>query len=231
MYRLLLSIFTICLTLQVHASVTLQEYITEFYHQANLEEKGLGRAPFLYGIVGFENLKRAGLVGEKQILAILDFSQRSNRKRFYFFDLRSRELVHQTFGTHGKNSGEEFATRFSNTKDTHMSSLGFYTTFDESYMGRYGHAIRLMGHDLDYNDNAYERAIVLHGAPYATAEHIQKYGQLGRSWGCPAVPENETDYIIDLVKERSVLFIYYPDPKYIMSSKYLDLRVLNSNAE
>lgn len=210
------------------SSETLSEYIDRVYVQNELEAKGLSKSVFLNGVVGFENLKRDDLVGDKQVLAILDFTQSSNNKRFYFFDLANEVLIHQTYGTHGKNSGEEYATIFSNQPETHMSSIGLYTTFDDSYIGSNGHSLRLNGHDVGFNDNAYERAIVLHGAPYATAEHIAKYGRLGRSWGCPAVPDDEVDDIIELIKEKSVLFIYSADKRYLKESRYMDRSILET---
>ena len=88
-------------------------------------------------------------------------------------------------------------------------------------MGRNGYSLRLHGLDAGFNDRAYERAIVMHGAPYVSEEAIKLQGRLGRSWGCPALRDGIAREVIDTVKGNGLVFAYYPDPKWLESSKYL----------
>jgi len=46
-------------------------------------------------------------------------------------------------------------------------------------------------------------------------------GRLGRSWGCPAVRPAVAHEIIDRIKGNGLLFSYYPDQKWLASSKFL----------
>ncbi len=205
---------------------TLEQYADQIYNQENLSSHKLSRQAFLYGVIGFENLRRASLTSNSTILAILDFTQHSARKRFYFFDLAKGKLIHQTYGAHGKNSGLAMAKKFSNKRGSQMSSIGLYTTFSDSYYGDNGISIRLYGHDVRFNDNAEQRAIVFHGAPYATKEHVAKFNRLGRSWGCPAVPNYEADFLVKLIKDSAVLFVYANSSRYFNESDHLDRSVL-----
>jgi hypothetical protein len=121
---------------------------------------------------------------------------------------------------HGSGSGQNMATAFSNEPDTHQSSLGLYRT-EDSYVGRNGYSLRLRGLDDGFNDRAYERAIVMHGAPYVNEDLIRRQGRLGRSWGCPALREGIAREVIDTVKGHGLLFAYYPDREWLQSSKFL----------
>lgn len=140
-------------------------------------------------------------------ISIIDFREPSTSKRFYLIDLQKRKLLYQTYVAHGKNSGENFATKFSNKEDSHMSSLGFYKT-GETYYGKHGYSLRLHGLEEGINDNAYKRAIVLHGADYVSEDFINQHGRLGRSHGCPALPVDLAKEIIDKIKGGSCLYIY-----------------------
>ena len=112
------------------------------------------------------------------------------------------------------------ATAFSNEPESHQSSLGLFRT-DDTYIGRNGYSLRLHGLDEGFNDKAYERAIVMHGAPYVSEDAIKQQGRLGRSWGCPALRAGVAREVIDTVKGNGLVFAYYPDPKWLESSKYL----------
>lgn len=141
-------------------------------------------------------------------LSIIDFNKASTEKRFFLIDLQRKKLLYQTYVAHGRNSGENFPTSFSNTEESHKSSLGIYTTAD-TYIGKHGYSLRLIGLDPQKNDNAEKRAIVIHGADYVSEKFIQKHGRLGRSHGCPALPEDLVKEIIDLTKGGSCLYIHY----------------------
>lgn len=163
---------------------------------------------------------RSGGIAEPHTLTVIDYSKPSSVKRLWVFDLRSRELLYEELVAHGKGSGENLATTFSNEPETHTSSLGLFAT-EDTYVGRNGYSLRLNGLDGGFNDRARERAIVMHGAPYVSEDFVRAQGRLGRSWGCPALREGVAREVIDRVKGRGLLFAYYPDPKWLESSKYL----------
>lgn len=73
------------------------------------------------------------------------------------------------------------------------------------------------------NDNARDRAIVIHGAPYVSTDFIKEHGRLGRSWGCPALAPEVTREIIDLIKNGTCLFIYGNDKRYTAHSEFFNL--------
>lgn len=168
--------------------------------------------PFAMAFTGYQKLQHSGLVKEP-VLTVVDFSLPSSQKRMWIIDMSSQEILHHTFVAHGKNSGTLMAERFSNRAHSLQSSLGFYLTTNV-YHGKHGRSLRLNGMEPGINDKARERAIVLHGADYATAGFVARQGRLGRSYGCPAVPTGESDQIIDWLKEGSVLFIYHASPSY-----------------
>ena len=153
-------------------------------------------------------------------LAVVDFSLPSTSKRFYLIDLTDTSLVCSEYVCHGKQSGENYATSFSNTVHSYKSSLGFYR-LSESYIGQHGLSIRMDGLDKGYNDNARERAIVMHAADYADTSVIQMWGRLGRSHGCPALPKETFSSIASIIENNTIIFHYYPDEKYLKESVWL----------
>lgn len=163
---------------------------------------------------------RSGEVGQPDTLTVIDYSRPSTEKRLWVFDLRSRRLLYQELVAHGQGSGENMAVTFSNNTDSHRSSLGLFVTGDP-YVGKNGYSLRLDGLEDGINDRARERGIVMHGAPYVSADFAQLHGRLGRSWGCPALREPVARDVIDRVKGGGLLFVYYPDPEWLESSKYL----------
>ncbi|MCK4854603.1 MAG: murein L,D-transpeptidase catalytic domain family protein, partial [Bacteroidales bacterium] len=72
------------------------------------------------------------------------------------------------------------------------------------------------------NDKARQRAIVIHAAKYAEESFIRKYGRLGRSFGCPALPARNYEEIIELIKGGTLLFIYFPQSGYLENSSVLN---------
>lgn len=181
--------------------------------------KKLNEEVFAKAYFGFINLKESGYIS-KDILSVCDFSLSSNQPRLWVIDLKNKKVIFNTLVAHGQGTGDEFATKFSNTDNSHQSSLGFYVTSD-TYTGDNGYSLHLNGLDPGYNDKAYSRAIVMHGADYVSKDFINANQRLGRSWGCPAVPKELSQSIINAVKGGSCLFIYFPDKKYMASSKWL----------
>lgn len=173
------------------------------------------------GIKGYLKLKEEGNMPEGKPLTVIDFSLPSNEKRMWIIDLHDGVILHHGYVSHGRNSGDLMALKFSNTNSSYMSSLGFYLTA-ETYQGKHGYSLRLDGLEPGFNDNARERAIVIHGADYAREDFIKQTGRLGRSLGCPALPQEITVEIIDMIKDRSVLFIYGKDDNYLNQSQILN---------
>ena len=193
----------------------------QIYNNMGLASFGLPRIAFSMAIKGFSKLREKGLVGADSIITIIDFSKSSKRKRLYVIDLKNQDIVFNTVVAHGRNSGGEYAKSFSNKPSSNKSSLGFYIT-EGTYNGGNGYSLKLQGAETGINDKALARAIVMHGADYANEEVIGKKGYLGRSYGCPAVPQKLNKKIIDTIKEGNCLFVYYPDQTYLKKSKLLN---------
>jgi hypothetical protein len=163
---------------------------------------------------------RSGAIEDPSTLTVIDYSRPSTAKRLWVFDLRARTLAYEELVAHGKGSGENLATSFSNEPNSLQSSLGLFLT-EDTYVGKNGYSLRLRGLDEGFNDRAFERAIVMHGAPYVSDEIARTNGRLGRSWGCPALREGVARAVIDRVKGTGLVFAYYPDTAWLKSSKYL----------
>lgn len=157
-----------------------------------------------------EKLPKYLPITKRKVITIIDFTLPSTEKRLWTVNLETTETLFHSLVAHGKNTGITYAEQFSNTPGSNQSSLGFYLT-DKSYTGKHGRSLRLKGLEKNLNDRAYDRAIVVHGAEYATEAFIEKHGRLGRSFGCPALPPKITDAFIDTVKDGSLLFIYHSD--------------------
>lgn len=168
-------------------------------------------------LTAYQNARKHGY-GGKQILTVIDYSKRSTEKRLWVFDLKKNRALYNTWVSHGKNSGLAEATSFSNSNGSLKSSIGIFQTAN-AYMGKNGYSLRVHGLERGVNDNAYSRAIVIHGAAYANAASIN--GRMGRSWGCPAVPQNMAKPIINTIKEKSLVFAYYPDRSWLSRSAFL----------
>ena len=153
----------------------------------------------------------------EDIVTIIDFSKPSTEKRLFILDLEKQKVLYHTYVAHGKNTGQNMATKFSNNKGSNQSSLGLFRTA-ESYQGKHGYSLRLDGLEEGFNDNARSRAVVMHSASYVSEGFIQKHGRLGRSWGCPALPVELSKEIIDLIQGGSCLYIYADDSNYLENS-------------
>ncbi len=190
----------------------------QLYEDLQLDSLHLSKEAFIYAMQGLDSLQSAGLVTNDSIISIVDFSLPSSSKRLFVIDLSSGALLFNTFVSHGKNSGREIATRFSNKLNSFASSLGFYIT-GNTYKGEHGYSLRLNGIEKGINDNALNRGIVMHSAAYVTEKLISKQGYIGRSLGCPAVPVALHKAIIGTIKNGSCLFMYSPDRKYIAHTR------------
>jgi hypothetical protein len=187
--------------------------VESVYHNLNANECILPQFDsFSEALKGYYKLKEKGLV-KKEILTLVDFSLSSNTKRLWVIDLATNTILFQSLVAHGRNTGEEFATNFSNKTSSFQSSLGFYVT-GEVYKGKHGLSLKLDGLEKGINCNARSRALVIHGADYVSESFIRQHKRLGRSQGCPALPNDLTLPIINTIKEQSILFIYHPSRKF-----------------
>jgi hypothetical protein len=160
-----------------------------------------------------------GLVTRKNLLTVIDYSLPSSQPRLWVFDLESKKLLFRELVAHGKNSGGDKPSFFSNASGSLATSLGLFVT-GGTYVGSNGYSLRLKGLEEGVNDMALDRAIVMHGAPYVSTYAIKALGRLGRSWGCPAVRKEIARKLIDTVRGGSPIFAYYPDSDWLSSSRF-----------
>jgi len=203
------------LTLKVDSIVNDSSVIEKLYHRIALEGK-LKYEVFEMAMQGFENLA----LRNKDIITVIDFTLPSTEKRMCVIDLKNQKLLYHTIVSHGRNSGEKYATSFSNRHGSFQSSLGFYVT-EKTYFGGNGYSLVINGMEKGINDQAKARAVVIHGADYCSQRIINATGRLGRSYGCPALPREVTKPIINTIKNGTGLFIYADNPEYMASSKIL----------
>jgi hypothetical protein len=162
--------------------------------------------------------RAGGAAGRSDLLTVIDYSLPSTTPRLWVLDVaRGRVLFHELVA-HGAGSGDNYATHFSNTMDSRQTSLGLFLT-GGTYEGGNGYSLRLQGLDPGINDHAAERNIVIHGAWYVSAEHAQQYGRLGRSWGCPALPQADAHSVIDAIKDGTFVYSYSPDRSLLKTSR------------
>jgi hypothetical protein len=191
------------------------------YDRLKLEEWGLNKEAFRYAYRGYKKLLKKGWINNSDIITICDFSQSSKKKRLYLLDLKKYKVLLNTYVAHGRNSGSEFANKFSNSPGSLQSSLGFYVTRN-TYTGGHGMSLTLRGLEKGINDNAERRRIVVHGSRYVGDDYFRFRNYMGRSFGCPAVPDEVAEKIIHKIKNGSCLFIYHPDKYYLNGSNILN---------
>ena len=202
-------------------SVAANKLVDSLYKKIHLDSFGLQRTVFFNAYKGYEYLLSKNMLEKKEILTICDYSQPSSSKRLYVIDLARGELLFNTYVSHGRNSGDDLASSFSNLNKSHKSSLGFMVTA-ETYRGKAGYSLRFDGVEPGINDNVRMRDIVMHGSRYVTGKRVDKGQMMGRSFGCPAVPYKEHKTIIDEIKNGSCFFAYYPDDWYQHNSQVLN---------
>jgi hypothetical protein len=191
------------------------------FETMQLQDSGLNEKALEYALLGYHRLLRKGVLHRSDVLSICDFSQSSSQRRMYVIDVEHRKLLYRTYVAHGINSGEEYASSFSNVPESNKSSLGFYVTRN-AYFGSNGLSLRIDGVDRGFNNMASERNIVIHGAPYVSERILHKYGVMGTTFGCPAIPAELSEQIIPVLKNGSCFFIYYPSQRYLARSTVLN---------
>ena len=192
----------------------------------NSEVQTLGKkAPQLnkrvlkFALAAYHKATRHGGV-KKPVLTVIDYSLPSSKQRMWVFDVNHDRLLYNTYVAHGQNSGMNTPNHFSNVASSKQTSLGTYITRD-TYMGSNGYSLNLQGLEKGFNDNAYNRRVVIHGAWYVEPDYIRKAGRAGRSWGCPSIAKTIAKPVINTIKGGSVVFAYYPDRNYLSHSSYL----------
>jgi len=196
--------------------------IKELYNELNAAQYNLSFTAFRYAYIGYQTMKKQHRLNNKELFSIIDFTKDCNSKRFYTIDLEKMKIVYYTYVAHGKKSGERMATSFSDAVESNKSSIGFYIT-GNTYNGGNGYSLMLHGDEKGYNSNLAKRSVVVHAADYANEDYIARNGRMGRSLGCPALPENIYKQVIETIKEKTMIFAYYNDAKYLKTSKYLNV--------
>jgi hypothetical protein len=196
-----------------------RDYVKALYNKINdpeLNIDALERA-----IKGYSLMMHKNITSGNPVLTIIDYSLPSDSRRFFVIDLVKGSILYKSLVAHGRNSGANYAVSFSNKKGSHKSSIGFFVT-GETYHGKHGLSLRLKGLEKDINDNAMDRAVVIHAASYVNEEFIKRYGRLGRSYGCPALPKENYENIVNTIRDKTCVFIYYPDKDYLAESEIIN---------
>jgi hypothetical protein len=197
-----------------------QEWLAEEMRAINKQAENIDQNVLKLSLIAYIKAHHRGM-DDKQLLTIVDYSKPSSERRLWVVDLKHEKVLFNTWVTHGKNSGNVTPTSFSNQRGSLKSSIGVFMTIDAPYVGSNGYSLRLVGLEHGINDNAYQRDIVVHGAWYADAAIAKKYGALGRSWGCLAVSDKLARPLINTIKDRTLVFVYYPDRKWLNKSAFL----------
>jgi hypothetical protein len=198
---------------QLDASVTID--------RAAAEAAGVSPDVLNLALGAIECATESGEIDAPPTLTVIDYSKPSTEPRLWVFDLESGRLLFTELVAHGRNTGENLATAFSDTLNSRQSSIGLFVTAD-TYVGSNGYSLRMDGLEPGFNGHARERAIVMHGAPYVSEEIAARQGRIGRSWGCPALRQAIARNVIDTVRGGGVVFSYYPDEEWLSSSRFLN---------
>ena len=226
MKRLILAVSAGMLLLSSAPQLAAKEAACAKSHSESLAKQLLRQAPGLKAEVLRMALRATGcaaeqgLVKRKNLLTVIDYSLPSSQPRLFVFDLAAKKILFRELVAHGKNSGDNIAQFFSNSPGSLATSLGLFVTADP-YVGSNGYSLRLKGLEEGVNDMAWERAIVMHGAPYVSRAAVRALGRIGRSWGCPAVRKEVARKMIDTLRGGSPIFAYYPDQDWLKQSPFV----------
>lgn len=179
----------------------------------------LNKKVLTYALTAYHKASNKGAV-KKPVLTVIDYSLPSSKQRMWVFDVNKERLLYQTYVAHGQNSGMTVPNHFSNQSSSKATSLGTYVTKD-TYIGHKGYSLNLQGLEKGFNDNAYNRRVVMHGAWYVEPSFIKQSGRAGRSWGCPSIAQSLAKPVINTIKGGSVIFAYYPDQNYLSHSSFV----------
>ncbi len=185
-------------------------------------DAGLDAEVYELALTALRSARDAGDISSRHdhVLTVIDYSLASTERRLWVFDLEAEEVLFRELVAHGQNTGSNRARHFSNDEGSHQSSLGVFRT-GRTYRGKHGYSLKLDGLEPGFNDNARDRAIVIHAADYVTEDFIAANGRLGRSWGCPALDPAVANDVIDTIRGGTLLVVYYPDDVWLSGSAYL----------
>lgn len=209
----------ICFLVAIFCCQSMAMSIVSNPMDATFNVPGLKPEVLSLAVTAYNKSKANGIVN-KDLLTVVDYSMPSTARRLWVIDMRTKEVLYNTLVAHGKGSGNNYATQFSNRHGSRMSSLGVFLATD-IYQGHYGSSLNMIGLEEKFNSNAEARRIVFHRAHYVDESIIKQIGRLGRSFGCLALNYKVADKIINTIKGGSLVFCYYPDPKWLNESKFL----------
>lgn len=212
--------FSFFFTRTITAPLGTQSWINEETKDIDQQVNDLNPDVLKIALIAYIHARTRG-IAHTPIITIIDYSKPSSQRRLWVIDLNHGKILFDTWVTHGKNSGEISANSFSNQEGSLKSSIGVFLTASQPYVGEYGYALRIIGLEKKFNDNAYKRSIVFHGAWYADPNIISKQGGLGRSWGCPAVSEKIIGRLINTIRDKTLVVVYYPDRRWLNQSTFL----------
>ena len=162
----------------------------------------------------------------KPYLYFVDYGLPSTTPRGYVFDMDSLRVIDGPFTVaHGRGSStarDGVPSRFSNASGSNATSLGLYVaraiySFHGKSAGHsYGSVgLRLMGVSHGFNDNAFARGVVAHGAPYVTPNGA------GRSEGCPAMEPQRAERLLPKLADGGMVFLFAPDERWMTSDPWV----------
>ena len=182
--------------------------IKTMYRDLSLNDK-VSFSCFNNAIHGLEKIEDLEIFdnSNNNLLVVVDYTKPSTEERLFIIDLRKKQLLISSLVTHGRGTGDLYATNFYNKNNSYSTSSGFYLT-GNIYNGKHGESLVLYGLEKGKNDNAKKRTIVMHSAYYANKAFAEKYGRLGRSKGCLALPTDLNSKIINLISDGVVLYVH-----------------------
>ena len=163
---------------------------------------------------------------DDQYIILIDYTLPGTKRRFFLIDTDNSSVKaigvahgryksgYVRFFTRYKKNSLKWAKYFSNEKGSNAPSSGFFFAGQE-YEGKFGRSMILHGLEPGVNDNACERAVVIH-------KHwsVSKKRSYSMSSGCPMINPGYLDEIIDKTKGAqsgieiqapgSLVFIYGP---------------------
>ncbi|GEM_PF-575455 len=202
-------------------SAAFDDFVFDLYDSTCLESSGVSEENLKLAVTGYFNLIQSEKIAPKTPLTLVDYSQSSIKPRLFVIDLLEQLIEHQSLVAHGRGSGGKIPKYFSNEHQSHKTSLGFYKT-SNTYVGQHGYSLRLDGLESGINCRARSRAIVMHPATYVSNAVCREYGYLGRSWGCPSLPVNQSRAIISSIKNGTCMFLIAKDKNYLSNSELID---------
>lgn len=191
-----------CLSFASWAKVYTEVDIQKMYEAMGLRGQ-MSYQAFTQGFRGMAHIKKR----KSNLLTIVDFTKPSTQERLFVLDMQRKKVILKTYVSHGKGSGNLYASSFSNVEGTFKSSNGFFLT-GQTYFGKNGTSLRLHGLELGRNDQAFSRTLVIHASQYSNREFGQAQGRLGRSLGCYTIPSHIHRYLIRMLQNQQVFYVH-----------------------